>query len=49
MYDALYSRNISDIQMIVQVPCERLINIKPVHVQNELPSSVVNEKQETAF
>ena len=35
---AFYSRNIRDLQMVVQVPYELIINIKPIHLQNELTS-----------
>lgn len=38
MYYTFYSRNIRDFQMVVQVPYEFIINIKLIHLQNELTS-----------
>lgn len=35
---AFYSRNTRDFQMVVQVPYELIINIKPIYLQNELTS-----------
>lgn len=35
---AFNSRNIKDFQMVVKVPYELIINIKPIHLQNEWTS-----------
>lgn len=38
MYHTLYPRSIRDVHTIVQGPWELIINIKAIHLRNQLPS-----------